>query len=65
MPETRGADLETTGVAFGAMSSRDTPVLKRLNKLVSRLSGSLQGESRQSGRVDQTEASGIELEART
>lgn len=58
MPETRGADLETSGGSFGA---GDLPVLQSFRKMMSKANSSLRFKG---GRVEGVEATGIELETR-
>ena len=67
MPETRGADLETTGAAFGAMGAAgDIPLLRGLRRLVGRVSSSLSraGARSSGGEGRRGEAEGLELENR-
>lgn len=70
MPETRGADLETTGAAFGAMGAPgDMPLLKGLRRLVGRVSSSWSrtggnGGRDRVGRGSGGDAEGLELENR-
>ena len=59
MPETRGADLETIGISFGA---RDLPVLQSLRSLIGRANRALKVRG---FRIGEAEVPGIELEPRT
>lgn len=63
MPETRGVDLESTGVLFGTQGARGMPVLKSLRQLVSKLSRSLRLRREQNAGA-QVGRQGIELETR-
>ena len=56
MPETMGADLETTGVAIGV---RDLPALRSLRSLVRRATRSAKVKD---GPVREAETSSVELE---